>query len=201
MKRAELARTSFVRKAKPDTTPKRRQRKCAVCRSLFEPRSMTHKCCELECAEEYAIKERQREDRKETRARLDTLKTRSDHIKAAQVAFNAFVRYRDRNELCICCDKPLSTETVGGAYDCGHYRSRGSAPHLRFHEQNAHAQLKQCNRWGAGRAVDYRIGLIKRIGLAAVDALESDNEPRKYSIDELKEIKEHYKKKLKELKG
>ena len=54
----------------------------------------------------------------------------------------------------------------------------GSAAHLRFDERNAHAQRKVCNRWGAGRAVDYRIGLVARIGLAAVEALESDNAPK-----------------------
>ena len=48
--------------------------------------------------------------------------------------------------------------------------------------------VKQCNRWGAGRAVDYRIGLICRIGLASVEALESENDPTKWTIEELREI-------------
>ena len=89
---------------------------------------------------------------------------------------------------------------MGGAYDCGHYRSTGSAPHLRFDERNAHAQRKVCNRWGAGRAVDYRIGLVARIGLEAVEALESDNAPRKWTREELIAIRDTYKQKLKELK-
>jgi hypothetical protein len=45
--------------------------------------------------------------------------------------------------------------------------------------------------------VDYRIGLIERIGLPAVEALESDQEPRKYSIQDLKAIRDEYRAKLK----
>jgi hypothetical protein len=91
--------------------------------------------------------------------------------------------------------------SIGGGYDCGHYRSVGSAPHLRFDERNAHAQRKQCNRWGSGRAVDYRIGLIKRIGLEKVEALESDQTVKKYTIDDLKSIISAYKAKFKALKA
>jgi hypothetical protein len=84
--------------------------------------------------------------------------------------------------------------------DCGHYRSVGSAPHLRFTENNAHAQRKQCNQFGGGRAVDYRIGLIKRIGMEAVEQLEADQEDRKYSVQDLKEMKTMYLKLARELK-
>lgn len=48
--------------------------------------------------------------------------------------------------------------------------------------------------------MDYRIGLIKKIGKEEVEKLESDNEPRKYSIDDLKNIIQCYKLKIKELK-
>ena len=83
--------------------------------------------------------------------------------------------------------------------DAGHYRSRGSAPHLRFDERNCHAQSKKDNRYLSGNAVDYRIGLIARIGLEAVESLESDQTPRKWTIEELKAIKAEYRQKLKEL--
>ena len=127
------------------------------------------------------------------------LKTRSDWIKEAQIAFNAFIRLRDQlaGYDCISSGKPL--DWSGNNVDAGHYRSRGSAPHLRFNEDNCHAQSKQDNRYGSGNAVDYRIGLIARIGLARVEALEADNTPRKLTIEELKAIKAEYKQKLKEL--
>jgi len=89
---------------------------------------------------------------------------------------------------------------MGGGYDCGHWRSVGSAPHLRFHEDNAHGQCKKCNRYDSGRAVDYRIGLIARIGLSRVELLESDFSTKKWSIDDILVIRDSYRKKAHELK-
>lgn len=176
-------------------------RKCAVvgCRIRFAQRSMTHKACSLECAAKLSASERIKQAAKSFAARKEAIKTRREWMAEAQTAFNAYIGARDVGKLCICCNKPLPTKKIGGGYDCGHYRSVGSAPHLRFNEFNAHGQTKQCNRWGAGRAVDYRIGLIARVGIEVVELLESDNEPRKYTIEELKAIKATYKAKLKEV--
>lgn len=165
---------------------------------------MSHKVCSVQCAVDLVSQNREKADRAKVRARKLAIKPRSKWLKEAQAAFNAYIRCRDRNKLCICCQQPLTqgeTALTGDGYDCGHYRSTGSAPHLRFDERNAHAQRKQCNRWGAGRAVDYRIGLVARIGLDAVEDLESDNEARKYTVQELAAIKAKYRAKLKELKS
>lgn len=140
-------------------------------------------------------------ERREDKVRREKVKTRGDWMKDAQTAFNAYVRARDAAQPCICCGKPLAVEAVGGGFDCGHYRSVGSAPHLRFDERNAHGQTKQCNRWGAGRAVDYRLGLIARIGMEAVEALEADQTPRKYTVEQLQAIKKHYAALAREIKA
>ncbi len=182
-------------------------RKCKACKTTFMPARTTQTACGIDCAMQLAHEKKVKMaecDRLDTvrkdRVRKERLKTRRDWEKEAQTAFNAFIRARDKDMPCICCGLPLSAGDVGGAYDCGHYRSVGSAPHLRFHEDNAHAQRKQCNRWGAGRAVDYRLGLIARIGLARVEALEADQAPRKYTADELKAIRDKYRAKARELK-
>jgi hypothetical protein len=47
--------------------------------------------------------------------------------------------------------------------------------------------------------VDYRIGLIGRIGLEAVEALEADNRVHKWERDELIAIRDLYRRKRKEL--
>lgn len=152
--------------------------------------------CQVTYATAHALKsqeKRAKQERKETRERKEKIKTRSQWMKEAQVEFNRFIRLRDAGKPCICCGHPLGqVGTVGGGYDCGHYRSVGSAPHLRFDERNAHAQRKQCNRYGSGRAVDYRIGLIDRIGIVAVEALEADQTVKKYTIDDLKAIRNKY---------
>ena len=192
----------------------KKPRKCRVCGADFQPHRCLQQACSFECevklAELAAAKSKAKREkaervadlasRKIIKIKLDKLKTARDWTKEAQIAFNAYIRERDKERLCICCNQPLQSGDVGGKYDCGHYRSVGSAPHLRFDPRNAHAQRKQCNRWGAGRAVDYRLGLIARIGKEAVESLESDQEPRKYSIEELKSIKAHYVAKLKEIK-
>lgn len=197
----ELKRSAFVRK--PAAAPKVRLRKCAVktCRTPFAPRSMTHKTCSADCAQQHVEAEKARKLKRERQEGLQKLKRRADYIEEAQRAFNAFIRWRDKlaGHACISSGKPL--DWSGNCVDAGHYRSRGSAPHLRFDERNCHAQSKQENRYASGNATDYRIGLIARIGLAAVEALEADDTPRKWSIEELKAIKAEYVLKLKQLKG
>jgi hypothetical protein len=167
---------------------------------------MTHKCCSPECAEifgrEQTKKQVAKKEREETKVRKEKLKRLADWIADAQTIFNKYIRLRDVNLPCICCGRSIAIAgRLGGDFDCGHYRSRGSASHLRFNEDNAHAQLKQCNRWGAGRAVDYRIGLIQRIGLQRVEALEANNIPHKWTVEEVKEIIATYKRKIKELEA
>ena len=180
---------------------------CPHCRAKLEPGQRIHSECIAPWADSQAEKAKRAEakmaradakvERASIKARKEAIKTIPDLIKEAQREFNAYIRARDADQLCICCGNPLGTGEVGGAFDCGHYRSTGSAPHLRFDERNAHAQRKVCNRWGAGRAVDYRIGLVARIGLAAVEALESDNSSKKWTREELIAIRDKYRAKLK----
>lgn len=187
-----------------NTQPKPRH--CDVCQTLYTPARMGQKVCGVPCATKSAKKARKesveaaRVERKVTRARKEAIKTIPDLIKEAQREFNKYIRERDRNQPCICCGLPLGVGEVGGAYDAGHYRSTGSASHLRFNEDNCHAQRKQCNRYGAGRAVDYRTGLLGRIGTDRVERLESSNAPHKWTREELIAIRDTYKAKLKELK-
>lgn len=180
---------------------------CRNCRSAFIPHRPMQVVCGPMCALERARKKREAEEKKakaaelkQDRVKREAQKTVPILIAEAQKEFNAYIRARDHDKLCICCGRPLGASDVGGAFDCGHYRSTGSASHLRFDERNAHAQRKDCNRYGAGRAVDYRVGLIQRIGLEAVESLESDNEVVKWDRDTLRQIKVIYRAKARELR-
>ena len=179
---------------------------CAHCETQFQPQRMGQRVCSPTCARRVvAADKKQAKERAKVERAMDTAKRRSletipELIKKAQHAFNAFIRERDKDQPCICCGRPLGASDVGGAFDCGHYRSTGSASHLRFDERNAHAQRKDCNRWGAGRAVDYRIGLVARIGLEAVESLEADNAPIKWDRDTLRQIAVIYRGKTRELR-
>jgi multidrug efflux pump subunit AcrA (membrane-fusion protein) len=188
-----------------------RRTTCPHCRAKLEPGQRIHADCiapwaaaqeaKAQRAQAKAQRMAAKVELAETRRRKEAIKTLPMLKAEAQQAFNAYIRARDADKPCICCGLPLSAGDVGGSFDCGHYRSVGSAQHLRYDELNAHGQRKQCNRWGAGRAVDYRIGLVARIGLEAVEALESDNDPRKWTREELIAIRDTYRAKLKELKG
>lgn len=185
--------------------PVRREKKCRACPTRFVPtRPLQVACCPA-CAQ--AIAQRNREkaekraatiERQKTRAALEALKTVPQLIAEADRAFCAFIRARDAGKPCICCGRSSSGWSRGGDWDAGHYRSRGAASHLRYHEDNCHSQLKQCNR----RAFDvasYRANLIGRIGLERVEALENDNATHKWTRDELIAIRRHYIAKRKEI--
>jgi hypothetical protein len=138
------------------------------------------------------------EDRKKTREKLDAMRTKPQLVKIAQVSFNKYIRERDLLKPCISCGKPPSTES--NQTDAGHFRSVGSAPHMRFVEDNVHGQCKHCNQYLAGAVLEYRKGLIERIGLARVEQIESDQTVRKYTREGLQEIARHYNAEAKRLK-
>jgi hypothetical protein len=174
--------------------PVRKAKKCRHCRAEFFPARPLQKACGPSCALELARATRLKAERKDDRTRREKMKPLRKLMAEAQREFNSWVRERDKDQPCICCgrkaeDKDLLT---GSRWDAGHYRSTGSASHLRFSEDNCHRQLVLCNRHGGGRAVDYRIGLIARIGLARVEALEADNAVRKWTREELIAIKTEY---------
>ncbi|NWC11863.1 recombination protein NinG [Pseudomonas agarici] len=188
---------------------KRKQKRCrnAACAVLFVPARIGQAVCSPACAIIDAPRHAPRANkaladigRKEIKVRKEKLKSRADHLREAQQVFNEYIRTRDRaaGHSCISSGKPL--DWSGNAVDAGHYRSVGSAPHLRFDERNCHAQSKQDNRFLSGNAVDYRIGLIARIGQEAVDALEADQSVRKYTVEQIKAIKAEYRAKTRELK-
>ena len=187
--------------------PKPKTCRNPACRTLFVPQRLGQAVCNYTCGlaikgvnQEKARKSLALAERREIKVRKEKLKSRGDHIREAQLAFNAYIRARDQaaGHLCISSGKPL--DWSGNAVDAGHYRSVGSAPHLRFDERNCHAQSKQDNRFLSGNAVDYRIGLIARIGQEAVDDLEADQSVRKYSVEQIKGIKAYYRAKTRELK-
>lgn len=188
--------------------------RCKFCRKRTEKQGqLLHSECIDPWLADYSKKKKAKDqakarakakvERKQDRKKREAMKSIADLIREAQTVFNAWVRTRDEGKPCICCGR--TETTVEGlkahGWDAGHYRSTGSASHLRFNPDNAHRQLVWCNRYGAGRAVDYRIGLIARIGLERVEALEADNRIHKWEREELTAIRDEYRAKLKALKS
>ena len=140
-----------------------------------------------------------RQDRQDRARVLEKQKTRSEWIREAQTAFNAYVRWRDRHEACISCGKHRP-EKFGGNYDAGHFRSRGSAPHLRYHLWNVHKQCVHCNRYRSGAVSDFRVALIWKLGHEKVEYLECLQSTVEHDIDYAKRVKSIFTRLLKHRK-
>ncbi|WP_233979578.1 recombination protein NinG [Pectobacterium versatile] len=174
---------------------------CPICSTEYTPRSTTQKVCHnYKCAiafnQQIAEQKAKREEwkqaklqRLELKQRREAIKTPSEWSSDAQKAVNRFIFWRDYGKPCIACGKALNYGVRGGAVDASHYRSRGSAPHLRFNIFNNHAGCVHCNRDLSGNLIPYRINLIGKIGLHRVERLEHDNTSRKFDIDYLRRVK------------
>ena len=171
-------------------------KRCASCRNDFFPNRPMQKACGIECAQSLAKKKREKVEKVADRQKRESLKSRSQWLKEAQTAFNAFIRARDADLLCISCNRHHD-----GQWHAGHYLSTGARPELRFDEFNVHKQCQPCNTHLHGNLILYRVWLIKRIGYDEVTRLEGPHEAKHYSIEDLKVIKVIYVAKLRELRN
>lgn len=202
MKRTPLQRKTPMRSAPlrasdgkaRASVPALRPRRCKACKVQFTPARQMQHACSPTCALELAKHAREKEQRKADRAQRERLKPRSKWMAEAQAAFNRYVRLRDAWLPCISCDRYHQ-----GAWDAGHYLTTGARPELRFDESNVHKQCVPCNQHLHGNLVLYRLGLSRRIGVEAVERLEGPHEPRKYSIEDLREIRDTYRRRAREL--
>ena len=71
---------------------------------------------------------------------------------------------------------------------------------MRFNQFNNNKQCSPCNNHLSGNAVEYRINLIRKYGIEKVEWLEAQNEPKKWTLEEIKAITDYYRKMLKRIK-
>jgi hypothetical protein len=169
--------------------------RCKNCKDKFEPIRFNHKfCLKDECIKAF-VEEVKTKQWKTTKKRMkEDLKTLQDWLKEAQTIFNKYVRLRDSGLNCISCNKPPLKK------NCGHYFSSGGHSNVRFDEDNCHLQCEHCNTFLSGNLLNYQIGIKKKIGAQKLLELqERAHLTKKWTIDELKEIIETYKSKIKEI--
>ncbi|NWF10004.1 recombination protein NinG [Pseudomonas salomonii] len=179
-------------------------KKCrvATCRASFVPARIGQAVCSPACAmidaPRHAPKARKalaEIGRKELRAAKVKIKSRAQHMKEAQTAFNAWIRERDIGLPCVSCGRHHN-----GQWHAGHYRTVGGNPELRFEPLNVWRQCAPCNNHKSGDIVNYRLELVRRIGADKVDWLEGPHEPQRHTIEQLQAIKAEYRAKTRELK-
>lgn len=174
------------------------RRSCKICKTKFTATYDNVWWCCPEHGAEYALQvlekkrekqlaDKQKADRAAWRKRKAAVKPLRHWEDVTQRVVNDYIRERDHDLPCISCG---TFDTV--QWEAGHYRSRGKASHLRYHEDNISKQCHHCNVQLSGNQQQYRLGLIKKIGPVRVDALENNNTPHRYTIEELEAIRKHY---------
>ena len=172
-------------------------KKCRECKTVFQPRNSLQSVCSPGCAIQrvqrtneqkarVSINKERKSQRKAHRARKQALKSKSDWLREAQTAFNAYIRERDKNENCISCENPPRKRNAG------HYLSVGAHPELRFHPFNNNLQCEHCNTYKSGNQALYRQALVRKVGADNVEWLEGPHQAQNLTIDDIKEIKEYY---------
>jgi hypothetical protein len=170
-------------------------KKCRYCKKQFQPITTLQKnCFDPNCVTEWINEVKQKNwQKKKAKLKLD-LMTLSDYIKLAQQVFNKWINLRDKGLPCISCDKPIN-----GRVNASHYFNANNHWNVRFNEFNVHSSCITCNQYLSGNLIEYRSRLINKIGIEQLTLLELEaNKTRKFTIDELKQIINKYKLKIKQ---
>lgn len=189
---------------------KTKPKKCKVCTREFYPARPMQKVCGWQCGLAIARKttekdeaKRKKAERQADKAKLESFKSLGELRKEAQAQFNRYIRLRDQiaGYGCICCGRPLNWNSgkPGGDVDAGHYMSRGSSIELAFDERNVNAQAKSCNRPGGTTRAQFRAGMVGRYGESVVAELEGPHELTQLRHDDLRSIRDKYRKMANEL--
>jgi len=205
--------------AKPAQPKPSKLKTCPICSTEYTPRSSLQKVCHnYRCAIAYnkqrdaeiaarEIRKQEKLQRDDLRERRKALKTDSELKQEAQRAFNAYIRARDEGDACISCGETNPPDLHGGQWDCGHFKTVGGFPELRFVECNAFRQCKSCNagsaKYGAKAAsVErmYRASLAAKYGQELIDWLDGPHEMTNYRRDDFIRIRDEYRKKTRELR-
>ncbi len=164
--------------------PKFRKCRCGCGEPIPEGNTL-RKAATIECSLKLARAAREKKERKELLADRARIKTRAQWAKEAQQAVNAYIRERDRLNGCISCGTHKDVQ-----YAAGHFRTIGACPSLRFEPLNIHLQCNRyCNMAKSGNLLEYRIGLLAKIGPEKLAWLEGPHDAKQYTIDDLMGIK------------
>jgi hypothetical protein len=170
-------------------------KKCRNCQERFNPiRSTLEKFCQKDECIRAMVCETKDKLWKQTKKKMkEDLMTVQDYIKVAQQVFNKFIRLRDQGKNCISCGLKPKKENAG------HFYSAGTHTAVRFDERNVHLQCEHCNSYLSGNLLKYRDNILTKLGYEEFESLTAEAmKTRKYTREELKQIIETYKQKIKD---
>lgn len=167
--------------------------KCPICKKKYEPKhSEIEPCPQYSCRvimyekANKKLKQKAEKEKKIAKKQMkESLLTKSDYEKLLQTEINTICRLIDKGHLCISSDREL-----GKKHDAGHFRSRKSAPSIRFNLLNIWAQSVEQNKHKSGNTLGYIENIKRLYGIEIVE--EIINLKDKYSnlilsIDKIKE--------------
>lgn len=169
-----------------------KKKKCKFCKYWYEPKySTTEPCPKYECRLKHLEANTAKINRANKAMARNEIKSYAQRLGDAKKIFQKWIRLRDKDKPCISCGTISSS-----VWDGGHFKKAELYSGVIFHEHNVNIQCGKCNRFLGGNELNYRTGLIAKIGEEAVLNLEHLAEMsrmKKYTNEELEEIKLKYK--------
>jgi len=120
-------------------------------------------------------------------------KTKSQLVKDLDAVFSKYIRYSNsKNGYCTCitCDREYEVKKI----HCGHFMSRQYMS-TRWDERNVAPQCYGCNVMQQGKQFEFSLKIGKEL---SEELYLLTKQTKKWSLDEIKDMIEQYKDKLKE---
>jgi hypothetical protein len=170
--------------------------KCKVCKKEFTQFNSTISVCGYQCAIEWGKLKPAKVNYKRVNSQLkseakDKLETYSQKVNKAKVIFQKWIRERDKDLPCISCGT-----TKASMWHASHFKKAETFSGVIVHEFNVWRSCSKCYIFLNGNELSYRENLVKKIGVEQVEALEqlaNETRTKKWTIEELQEIKTKYK--------
>ena len=174
-------------------------RNCLNCGKRFRMYKTTDKVCSIKCFRELQSKN-QIELSKRIPKKIEYPEPLQKAIERLVKIFHEYTRLRDEGLPCASCGTPWDS-----LFQAGHLYKAELYSSLRFTENNVNSQCYACNIHKEGNFEEYLKRLPERIGktktnlLIALASMDHKTE-HKWDREQIKELTENYKSKLKALK-
>lgn len=192
-----MKRTALKRKTQLKRTPMKRHKEieCEAdnCCNTFIPFNSMQAWCSPKCG--YQVSQQRTRGTKEYNRHTKVLKNKAKKsdkklLKERATEYcNRYIKLRDRNEPCISCGEHKPWDQ----WNAGHYRNKGSSDALRYDERNINLECVSCNLYDDKHLLRYKVNLINKIGLAAVEELDNDRRVSDWTAETLQAVIDDYK--------